>query len=121
MGILQGLEDVGWESVRVLVAETAGAESLNASLRAGRLVTLPKISSVARSLGALTVSERFFNKCMELGEPKVCASVCAPCACNSSCDFASVCVCMREEDWKCACVCVCVCGGGGGGKVQSVF
>jgi len=57
MGILQGLEDVGWESVRVLVAETAGAESLNASLRAGRLVTLPKISSVARSLGALTVSE----------------------------------------------------------------
>jgi threonine dehydratase len=75
MGILQGLEDVGWESVRVLVAETAGAESLNASLRAGRLVTLPKISSVARSLGALTVSERFFNKCMELGEPKVCVRV----------------------------------------------
>ncbi|KAL7625680.1 catabolic L-serine/threonine dehydratase [Parahypoxylon ruwenzoriense] len=45
---------------RVVVAETRGADSLNASIRAGELVTLPAITSVATSLGAPRVSERSF-------------------------------------------------------------
>jgi L-serine/L-threonine ammonia-lyase len=71
LGILQGLEDVGWEGTPVLVAETAGADSLNQSLAAGELVTLPAITSVAKSLGARRISETAFNKCRDLGPSKV--------------------------------------------------
>ncbi|KAK7755150.1 catabolic L-serine/threonine dehydratase [Diatrype stigma] len=46
---------------RVLAVETAGADSLNQSVRAGKLVTLPAITSVATSLGAVRVSERAFQ------------------------------------------------------------
>ncbi|KAI1495766.1 tryptophan synthase beta subunit-like PLP-dependent enzyme [Biscogniauxia marginata] len=42
----------------VLALETAGADSLAASVAAGELVTLPRISSVATSLGASRVSAR---------------------------------------------------------------
>jgi L-serine/L-threonine ammonia-lyase len=63
-GILLGLEDVGWEKkVPVVVAETAGAESLATSLKSGKLVTLPGISSIAKSLGATTVSKGMFENC----------------------------------------------------------
>lgn len=63
-GIMQGLESVGWENVPVLALETKGAESLNASLKAGQVVTLPGITSLATSLGATKVAERTF----ELGQ-----------------------------------------------------
>ena len=60
-GVLQGLEEVGWGGVvPVLAAETQGADCLAASLDAGEVVTLPGITSVAKSLagGVLnTVSE----------------------------------------------------------------
>ncbi|KAH7033449.1 tryptophan synthase beta subunit-like PLP-dependent enzyme [Microdochium trichocladiopsis] len=46
---------------RVLAVETVGAESLDASIKAGRLVTLPAITSIATSLGAPTVSARTFQ------------------------------------------------------------
>ncbi|KAK8041355.1 hypothetical protein PG994_014362 [Apiospora phragmitis] len=42
----------------VVAVETAGADSLNASVRAGEHVTLPKISSIASSLGAVRVSAK---------------------------------------------------------------
>lgn len=45
----------------VLAVETVGAESLNASVKAGALVTLPAITSIATSLGAQRVSERSFR------------------------------------------------------------
>ncbi|EGY20341.1 L-serine dehydratase [Verticillium dahliae VdLs.17] len=68
-GLLQGLEDVErdggasapWPRGRpptVVAVETRGAESLHASVEAGRLVTLPAITSIATSLGAVRVSER---------------------------------------------------------------
>ncbi|XP_062446075.1 serine dehydratase-like [Rhea pennata] len=57
-GVVAGLREVGWPDVPVLAAETWGAHSLHAALRAGRLVSLPRIASVAKSLGALTVSAR---------------------------------------------------------------
>jgi len=67
MGILMGLDDVGWSEVPVVVAETDGADSMAQSLQAGELVTLPGIASIAKSLGATRVSEAVFNECQIRG------------------------------------------------------
>lgn len=59
LGTAEGLSRVGWGDVRIVAAETEGADSFAAMLRAGgRVVRLPEISSIAKSLGALAVSER---------------------------------------------------------------
>ncbi|KAM0328510.1 hypothetical protein ACHAQA_004917 [Verticillium albo-atrum] len=66
-GLLQGIEDVSrdaagsapWPRGReptVVAVETRGAHSLNASVEAGEHVTLPAITSIATSLGAVRVS-----------------------------------------------------------------
>uniref|UniRef100_A0A8D0C049 L-serine deaminase n=1 Tax=Salvator merianae TaxID=96440 RepID=A0A8D0C049_SALMN len=55
-GVIQGLREVGWDDVPIIALETKGAHSLNAALASGRLVTLPKITSVATTLGANTVA-----------------------------------------------------------------
>ncbi|KAK1760849.1 catabolic L-serine/threonine dehydratase [Echria macrotheca] len=64
-GIMEGLErhkrDIsrpGNQMPRVLAVETVGADSLNASVRAGKHVTLPAITSIAASLGATRVSDK---------------------------------------------------------------
>ncbi|KAF1943407.1 tryptophan synthase beta subunit-like PLP-dependent enzyme [Clathrospora elynae] len=44
----------------ILAMETSGAESLSASLRAGQLITLPKITSQATSLGCARVTDATF-------------------------------------------------------------
>lgn len=46
-GVVQGLREVGWGDVPVIAMETAGAHSLNATLRAGQLVTLPEMTRYA--------------------------------------------------------------------------
>lgn len=75
-GVMEGLERQGPALARrpgpgeenwpkVLAMETVGADSLNASVRAGELVTLPAITSIATSLGARRVSEKtweWFNR-----------------------------------------------------------
>ncbi|TVY48984.1 L-serine dehydratase [Lachnellula cervina] len=50
---------------RVLAVETKGADSLNASLREGRHVTLPRITSIATSLGIVRVAERAYELAQE--------------------------------------------------------
>lgn len=62
-GIMEGLEQVRDWNVKpqVLAMETVGADSLNASVKAGKLVTLDRITSIATSLGATTVSRRTFD------------------------------------------------------------
>ncbi|XP_067162975.1 serine dehydratase-like [Apteryx mantelli] len=57
-GVVAGLQEVGWQDVPVVAAETWGAHSLHAALEAGRLVSLPDITSVAKCLGAKTVAAR---------------------------------------------------------------
>jgi len=47
-------------SVRIWGVETQGADSMAQSLAAGRIVTLEAMTSIARSLGALSPSERTF-------------------------------------------------------------
>ena len=62
-GIMQGVAAQGWENkTKVLALETEGAESLHASLQKGELVTLPGITSVAASLGAVRVAQRAYEQ-----------------------------------------------------------
>ena len=57
LGVLHGLQQVGWTtSVPVIAVETLGADSFARAMAAGELVTLPAITSVAKSLGASQVS-----------------------------------------------------------------
>jgi L-serine/L-threonine ammonia-lyase len=57
LGVLHGLAAVGWtQTVHVIAAETFGAHSFASAVAAGQLVTLPAITSVAKSLGASKVS-----------------------------------------------------------------
>ncbi|XP_058137383.1 L-serine dehydratase/L-threonine deaminase [Dasypus novemcinctus] len=54
-GVVQGLQEVGWGDVPVIAMETVGAHSFHAATAAGKLVSLPKITSVAKALGVKTV------------------------------------------------------------------
>jgi len=60
-GIILGLQEAGWSNVPVLALETNGANSFQQSFDAGKLVTLPKITSIATTLGAKTVSAKTFE------------------------------------------------------------
>ncbi len=57
-GVAEGLSRNGLDHVHILAAETDGAASLSASLRADRLVELPAITSIATSLGAKKICGR---------------------------------------------------------------
>lgn len=43
-GVLLGMQKVGWSDVPCVAMETEGADCLNASLKAGKLVTIPDIT-----------------------------------------------------------------------------
>ncbi|KAM9622929.1 L-serine dehydratase/L-threonine deaminase [Trichechus inunguis] len=55
-GVVQGLQEVGWGDVPIIAMETIGAHSFHAATTAGKLVSLPKITSVAKALGVKTVA-----------------------------------------------------------------
>merc|ERR1711892_472216 len=56
MGLLQGMDQLDtWEKVPLITMETEGTNCLLAARQAGQLVTLPAITSIATSLGALAV------------------------------------------------------------------
>ncbi|QHG64698.1 pyridoxal-phosphate dependent enzyme [Pseudomonas putida] len=57
-GVVEGLQRHGWGDVPVLAVETTGAASLHAAMQAGHTVELPRIASVASSLGAKRVAEQ---------------------------------------------------------------
>ncbi|XP_069877530.1 L-serine dehydratase/L-threonine deaminase [Dipodomys merriami] len=54
-GVVQGLQEVGWGDVPIIAMETIGAHSFHAATREGKLVSLPRITSVAKALGVATV------------------------------------------------------------------
>ncbi|KAF6031604.1 SDSL [Bugula neritina] len=60
-GIIQGLDEIGWSHVPVVAMETEGADCLAASVAANKLVTLPDITSIAKSLGSRTVCQQLFD------------------------------------------------------------
>lgn len=60
-GLVEGVRKQGreWEEkTKVLVVETKGADALDLSLKAGEQITLPGITSIATSLGAIRVGDR---------------------------------------------------------------
>ncbi|NXG77070.1 SDSL protein, partial [Baryphthengus martii] len=57
-GVVAGLHQVGWQDIPIITAETWGAHSFHVALEAGRLLSLPDITSVAKCLGAKTVAAR---------------------------------------------------------------
>jgi L-serine/L-threonine ammonia-lyase len=60
-GILEGLYNVGWNDIPILISETKGAESFNISIEEGKLITLPSITSIATTLGARKVCNNVFE------------------------------------------------------------
>ena len=61
-GIMQVIDENNWnDDIEVLAMETDGADSLNKSLQAGHLITLPRITSQATSLGVVRVSQKTFD------------------------------------------------------------
>jgi L-serine/L-threonine ammonia-lyase len=60
-GVNEGLERNDWEDVCVIAVETEGADSMSAAFKAGELVTLPEIASIAKSLAAKTVSAKVLD------------------------------------------------------------
>jgi L-serine/L-threonine ammonia-lyase len=58
VGVADGLRAAGWEDVPILAVETAGADSFAATVRAGEVVTLPAITSLAATLAARRVTAR---------------------------------------------------------------
>uniref|UniRef100_A0A6B2LA06 L-serine ammonia-lyase n=1 Tax=Arcella intermedia TaxID=1963864 RepID=A0A6B2LA06_9EUKA len=61
VGLLRGMHKVGWEDVPLIVSETTGAASFAAAVEAGKLVTLPTINTIAKTLGASTVAKEAFD------------------------------------------------------------
>jgi L-serine/L-threonine ammonia-lyase len=59
-GVVEGLRRHGWGKVPVIAVETEGADSYAQSLRAGERIELPRITSIATSLGARRVAEQAF-------------------------------------------------------------
>jgi L-serine/L-threonine ammonia-lyase len=60
-GVVQGLQRNGLSDVPVIAVETEGAASLNSAIKAGELVTLSQINSIATSLGAKRVAQHAFD------------------------------------------------------------
>ena len=56
-GVAIGMRRHGWDQVPIIAVETEGAASYRAALEAGGPVEIPKIASVATSLGARRVCE----------------------------------------------------------------
>jgi len=55
------MHKIGWNDVPVFACETLGAHSFAEAVKQGQLVTLPDITSIAKTLGASRVCEEVFN------------------------------------------------------------
>lgn len=56
--MITGLQSIGWKNVPVIAVETHGSNAFQASVVAGKLVTLPNISTIASGLASSTVSSK---------------------------------------------------------------
>jgi len=60
-GIVEGLLRNNWHDVKIIAVETEGADSLASSVKAGKLVTLDRIDSIASTLAAKKVAAQAFE------------------------------------------------------------
>lgn len=57
-GVAEGLRKHHWHDTTIVAVETEGAASLAAAVKAGRVVEIPAITSIATSLGARQVADQ---------------------------------------------------------------
>ena len=60
-GVLAGMHNYGWHDLPLFTVETTGTASFKASVDAGHLVTLPKVSGLATSLAAKRVCSQLMD------------------------------------------------------------
>lgn len=60
-GVLEGMEQQGWYDVPFIGVETDGAASFDAALKAGKVVTIDEINTIATSLGAKRICQNLFD------------------------------------------------------------
>lgn len=60
-GVVEGLQRNNWGTIPVIAVETIGADSFSQTVKAGHLVELPAIQSIASSLGARKIANRAFE------------------------------------------------------------
>ncbi|KAH9524228.1 hypothetical protein Btru_053846 [Bulinus truncatus] len=68
-GVVQGMRKVGWEDVPIVAVETQGADCFDAAIKAGEVITLEAITSVAKTLGSLSVSPQTLEYFKEARPP----------------------------------------------------
>eukprot|EP00759_Apiculatamorpha_spiralis_P057413 PhF_6_TR8642/c0_g1_i1/m.13500/K17989/SDS, SDH, CHA1; L-serine/L-threonine ammonia-lyase len=63
LGVSRGMDIVGgdWSSVPIIASETKGCDSLAQSVEQSKMITLPAITSVAKTLGASRVAVEAFE------------------------------------------------------------
>ncbi|KAK4518682.1 vacuolar alkaline phosphatase [Mucor velutinosus] len=57
-GVITGLQEVGWKQVPVIAVETHGSNAFQASVVAGKLITLSNISTIASGLASTSISAK---------------------------------------------------------------
>ena len=57
-GVLEGLNKYGWTDTKIITAETHGAASFYKSWKAGKIISLNEITTIANTLGAKKISEK---------------------------------------------------------------
>ncbi|KAL3428132.1 pyridoxal-phosphate dependent enzyme [Phlyctema vagabunda] len=60
-GVVDGMERLNWNETEVVAVETAGADSLAGSLRAGKNTTLEHVTSAATSLACVRVADKAYD------------------------------------------------------------
>ncbi len=60
-GVLEGMHQIGWNTVPLIAVETQGADAFAQSVHAQKLITLEKITSKATTLGAKQVTPQLMN------------------------------------------------------------
>jgi L-serine/L-threonine ammonia-lyase len=86
-GVLEGMERHGWFDVPVFSVETEGAASFAKSVKAGELITLDRINTVATSLGVKRIASKLFEWSEKrLITPLVVSDYAAVSACNKFLD-----------------------------------
>ena len=65
-GVLQGVKHNGWQDSEIITVETEGAASFYESYKKGTVIQLPKITSIATSLGAKIISSNALKLAQEL-------------------------------------------------------
>jgi L-serine/L-threonine ammonia-lyase len=60
-GLIEGMHNNGWDDVPVMAVETEGTASAAATLKAGKLIRLDKIDSIATTLAALEVTPKLLD------------------------------------------------------------